>query len=454
MRKLTHALTAALVIMLLAGGGPVGGLQNANGENNGLERAPLLGWSSWSFLRKDPTAAKLEAQARAMQDSGLQKIGYTYVNLDDFWYQCPGPQGPNVDSYGRWVTDPSRFPPQGDKNGIKVVADYIHSLGLKFGIYVTPGISSQAVRKNTSIEGTPYKAAQIADPSIRESNYNCKGMVGIDYSKPGAQEFINSWVEMLAGWDIDYIKIDGMKNSNAPDVEAWSNAIRKSGRPIVLDVTQGSFTQALTPTLIKYADQWEFAPDVECYKCEKDGSSYPLTSWKDIAKRFNFVADWQPYSGSGRFNDYDSIEVGNGSNNGLTPVERETQISLWALGSAPLILGVDLTNLDQLDLQQYLKNTAVLAVDQDSIAAKRVVNTGNQEVFAKMETNGDAIVGLFNTGGMAEKISIQASALGLPENERGYSTRNLWTGETKKAGGTINAIVPSHGVVLYRVRVL
>jgi Alpha galactosidase A/Alpha galactosidase C-terminal beta sandwich domain len=454
MRKMTHTLTAALTIMLLAGGDPVGGLQNAGTVNHGLERTPLLGWSSWSFLRQDPTAAKLEAQARAMQDSGLQKIGYTYVNLDDFWYQCPGPQGPNVDSYGRWVTDPSRFPPQADTNGIKVVADYIHSLGLKFGIYVTPGISSQAVSKNTSIEGTSYTAAQIAEPSVVENNYNCKGMVGIDYSKPGAQEFINSWVEMLAGWDIDYIKIDGMKNSNAPDVEAWSNAIRKSGRPIVLDVTQGSFTQALTPTLMKYADQWEFAPDVECYKCEKGGSSYPLTSWKDIAKRFNFVADWQPYSGSGRFNDYDSIEIGNGSNNGLTPVERQTQMSLWALGSAPLILGVDLTNLDQLDLQKYLENTAVLAVDQDAIAAKRIVNTGNQQVFAKMETNGDAIVGLFNTGEKAEKVSIQASAVGLPENERGYSTHNLWTGEMKKTGGTINAIVPSHGVVLYRVRVL
>ncbi len=443
-----------MVIMLLAGGAPVGGLQNASAENNGLERTPLLGWSSWSFLREDPTAAKLEAQARAMQDSGLQKIGYTYINLDDFWYQCPGPQGPNVDSYGRWVTDPSRFPPQGDTNGIKVVADYIHSLGMKFGIYVTPGISSQAVSKNTSIEGTQYTAAQIAVPSVGENNYNCKGMLGIDYSKPGAQEFINSWVEMLAGWDIDYIKIDGMKNSNAPDVEAWSDAIRKIGRPIVLDVTQGSFTQALTPTLMKYADQWEFAPDVECYKCEKGGSSYPLTSWKDIAKRFNFVADWQPYSGSGRFNDYDSIEIGNGSNDGLTPNERQTQMSLWVLGSAPLILGVDLTNLDQLDLEKYLRNTAVLAVDQDSIAAKRVVNSGDQQVFVKMETSGDAIVGLFNTGGKDEKVSIQASALGLSENNRGYSTQNLWTGEMKKTGSTIDGMVPSHGVVLYRVKVL
>jgi hypothetical protein len=450
--KLTHALAAALVAMLLVGGSPVDSQQATKAESYGLERTPVLGWSGWSFLREHPTAAKIEAQARALQDSGLQKIGYKYINLDDFWYQCPGSQGPNVGPYGRWVTDSSRFPAERDTNGIKVVADYIHGLGMKFGIYVTPGVSKQAVSRNTPIKGTQYTAAQIADTSVAENNYNCKGMVGINYNKPGAQEYVDSWVEMLAAWGVDYIKIDGMQNSNVPDVEAWSKAIRRSGRPIILDVTQGSFTQALAPTLMKFADQWEFAPDVECYSCEKGGSSYPLTSWKDIEKRFNYVAAWQPYSGSGRFNDYDSIEVGNGDNDGLTPVERQTQMSLWALGSAPLILGVDLTHLDQLDLQNYLKNTAVLAVDQDSIAAKRVVNTGDQQVFAKMEPNGDAIVGLFNTGGNAEKISIQASAVGLSGNEHGYSLLNLWTGEMKKSGGAIHAVVPSHGVVLYRVR--
>ncbi len=257
-------------------------------------------------------------------------------------------------------------------------------------------------------------------------------MVSINYGKPGAQEYINSWVDMLAAWGVDYIKIDGMKDSNAADVKAWSEAIRQSGRPMVLDVTQGSFTHALAPTLMKYANQWEFAPDVECYSCEKGGSSYPLTSWKDIEKRFNYVAEWQPYSGPGGFNDYDSIEIGNGSNDGLTPVERQTQLSLWALGSAPLILGVDLTNLDQLDLQKYLKNTAVLAVDQDSIAAKRVVNTGTQQVFTKMEANGDAIVGLFNTGSEAEKVSVKASAAGLPENEGGYSRKTCGQARWRK----------------------
>ncbi len=447
-REWTHRLRAALLIALLAGGI----LHNANAEDNGLERTPVLGWSSWSFLREHPTADQVKAQALALQNVGLQKIGYQYVNLDDFWYQCPGPQGPNVDPYGRWLTDSSKFPAQGDTDGIKVMADYIHSLGMKFGIYVTPGISRQAVSRNTPIEGTPYTAAQIADPSVKENNYNCKGMVRINYDKPGAQEYTNSWVNMLAAWGVDYIKIDGMTNSNAADVKAWSDAIRKSGRPMILNVTQGNLTTAIAPTLMTYANQWEFAPDVECYRCEKGGSSYPLTSWADVAKRFNYVAEWQPYAGPGGFNDYDSIEVGNGSNNGLTPVERQTQISLWALAAAPFILGVDLTHLDPTDLQKYLENSAVLAVDQDSIAAKRVLNTGNQQVFAKKEPNGDTIVGLFNTGGKEKEVSVPASTAGLDENKSGYALHDLWTGETKKTSGTISVVVPSHGVVLYRIR--
>ena len=451
MRRLTHGLTAALVIALLAGGATADGWQNDNPESNSSRRTPVLGWSSWSFLREHPTAARIEAQARALQQSDLQKIGYEYINLDDFWYQCPGSQGPNVGPYGLWVTDSSKFPADGNTDGIKVVADYVHGLGMKFGIYVTPGISKQAASKNTPIKGTSYTAAQIAEPSITENNYNCHGMVRINYEKPGAQEYINSWVDMLAAWGVDYIKIDGMTDNNAADIKAWSKAIQQSGRQMILDVTQGSFTQAIAPTLMKYANQWEFAPDIECYKCEKGGSSYPLTSWKDVEKRFNFVAEWQPYAGPDGFNDYDSIEVGNGSNNGLTPVERRTQISLWALGSSPFILGIDLTRLDQLDLQD-LKNTAVLAVDQDSIAARRVVNIDGQQVFTKKEASGDVIIGLFNIAGEAQTVSINASAAGLPENGGGYSLEDLWTGKMEKAGSTISALVPSHGVDLYRVR--
>ncbi len=97
MRKCRRTLSAALIIAFLIVGALAAGLQNANAEENGVDQKPVLGWSSWSFIREQPTAAKLEAQAQAMQNSGLQKLGYEYINLDDFWYHCPGPQGPNVD---------------------------------------------------------------------------------------------------------------------------------------------------------------------------------------------------------------------------------------------------------------------------------------------------------------------------------------------------------------------
>jgi hypothetical protein len=418
-------------------------------ESNGVERTPVLGWSSWSYLRDSPTAAKIETQARALRTSGLEKVGYRYVNLDDFWYKCPGSQGPDVDAYGRWVTNPARFPASGSANGIKAVAEYVHHLGFKFGIYVTPGISKQAVAKNTKIAGTPYTADQIAEPSHPQNNYNCGGMAGIDYSKPGAQAYTNSWADMLASWGVDYVKFDGITNSNVADIKAWSKALRQTGRPMVLNITQGSYTSAIAPTLMKYANQWEFAPDIECYSCEPGTSSYPLTSWADVKGRFNYVAAWQPYAGPGGFNDYDSIEVGNGSNDGLTPAERQTQLSLWALGASPLILGVDLIHLDPADLG-YLKNTAVLAVDQDSIAAKRVASTSTEQVFSKKEPGGDAIVGLFNTGSKPQVVSVAASAAGLPAGHR-YVLSNLWTHRTTDAAA-ISATVPSHGVVLYRVR--
>ena len=190
-----NLLKIGLLSVLLTG---LSGVPGAHAENNGLERTPVLGWSSWSFLREHPTAAKIEAQARALKTSGLHKLGYEYVNVDDFWYECPGKQGPNVDRFGRWVIDAARFPAHGRTNGIKAVAELVHSWGMKFGIYVTPGISMQAVRRNTEIQGTSYTADDIANPAVKEHNYNCGGMVAIDYSKPGAQQFIDSWADMFA----------------------------------------------------------------------------------------------------------------------------------------------------------------------------------------------------------------------------------------------------------------
>ncbi|HEY8230923.1 MAG TPA: glycoside hydrolase family 27 protein [Rhodanobacteraceae bacterium] len=450
MNKYTRTLIVGLVGVSLAWG--VGGMALAGTDGGQPGARPIMGWSSWSFLRKDPSAAKIEAQATAMRAAGLQEIGYDYINIDDFWYQCPDKRGPDVDAYGRWVTDASRFPPKGKVNGIKVVADYIHGLGMKFGIYVTPGISMQAVTKNTRIMGTPYTAKQIAEPSVSELNYNCEGMVGIDFTKPGAQAYVDSIADLYASWGVDFIKLDGVSNADVPDIRAWSRAIRQSGRTMLLDVTRGPLTTTIAPTLIRYADQWVIAPDVECYACEKSETGFPLTSWDGVKERFTLAALWEPYSSpEGGFNDFDSVEVGNGRDTGLTPAEQQTQLSLWAMGASPLILGIDLTHLNKLDLQ-YLQNTDVIAVDQDAIAAKRVVFDDDRQVFAKTESNGDVVIGLFNLASEPQSVSVTPTVAGLVPDQAGYGLKNLWTGESTTATNNIAAQVAPHGVVLYRVK--
>ena len=222
-------------------------------------------------------------------------------------------------------------------------------------------------------------------------------MDAINYSAPGAQAYVDSVVDELASWGVDYIKLDGISNGNTADVQAWQAAIQQSGRPMVLNITQGSYTIKLAPTLQEYANQWEFAPDIElngpdegsadaCNNPPYTGclSVFPLTSYADwSADRFSSVAKWQPYGGPGGFNDYDSIEVGDGSaDSGMSLAASESQLSLWSLASAPLILGSDLTSavtnaygtsaaLSAAD-RKLLTNRQVIGVDQDAIDASRL----------------------------------------------------------------------------------
>jgi hypothetical protein len=460
----------------------------------GPDQTPVMGWSGWSFLRLGADTAQVEGEAQALVSSGLAAAGYQYVNIDDGWYQCPGSQGPNVDAYGRWVVNTTSYPAVGSENGIQALAAYVHGLGLKFGIYETPGISSQAVAENTPILGTSYTADDIAT-TTSENNYNCGGMVGINYSAAGAQAYVDSVVDELASWGVDYIKLDGITNSNGPDIEAWQAAIQQSGRPMVLNNTQGSFTIKLAPTLKEYSNQWEFEPDIElngpdegsangCNSPPYTGclSVFPLTSYANWDDRFAGVAQWQPYGGPGGFNDYDSIEVGDGStDSGMSLAASESQLSLWSLGSAPLILGGDLTSsvtnaygtsaaLSSTDLS-LLTNAQVIEVDQDSIDASRIADVGSpgskagDQVFAKVEPSGDAIVGLFNTttktSSSAVTISTTASAIGLPADPNGYEVQDLWGSQSVVVGGqttfdissagAISATVPAEGVALYRV---
>lgn len=437
-RLAAAALAAGLAVLPAAASAP------AHAEANGVGLTPALGWSSWSSVRHNPTAATIDAQADAMKSSGLAAAGFQYVNVDDFWYQCPGSQGPNVDANGRWVTDASKFPSSGGSDGIKVVADHVHADGLKFGLYVTPGVSSQAVAQNSAILGTSYHVKDIATTTA-EKNYNCKGMVGIDYSKPGAQAFVDSWADEFAAWGVDYVKIDGVGTSDVPDLQAWSAALAQTGRPIHLELSN-NLAIGSAATWKQYSNGWRTGGDIECYSsCTTAGT---LTDWSHVRGRFAQVANWQPYGGPGAFNDYDSLEVGNGSSTGLTDAEQQSQMSLWALAASPLILGTDLTKLNSTELG-YLKNSRVLAVDQDGIDASRIVNSGNQQVFSKTESDGSVVIGLFNysdTG--STTVSVALSAAGISGSA---TATDLWSGASLGTiSGTYSVSVGAGAVKLIR----
>jgi len=391
----------------------------ASATDNGLSVRPAMGWSSWSFIRRSPDETKIKAQADAMVSSGLASHGYVYVNVDDFWQLCDS-NGFVVDGFGRWVADPAKFP-----NGIKAVVDYVHGLGLKFGFYVTPGIPKNAVLRNTPIEGTSFHAADIANTALLEKNYNCKNMYFIDYSKPGAQAYVDSWARQFASWGVDYLKIDGVGSSDVPDVEAWAGALRRSGRPINYALSN-NLPIADAATWQRLANSWRTQGDVECY-CGPgpNGSGYPLTTWSRITTRFGSAAAWQSWAGPEGWNDLDSLEIGNGDQVGLTADQRRSTMTLWAMAGAPLLLGTDLTNLTSVDLAM-LSNDRLIAVDQDGYAASRIVSSGANQVWRKREDNGDFIVALFNTDTAASStVSVTWSQVGFTGSA---TVTDLWSG--------------------------
>jgi alpha-galactosidase len=431
------AVGAAVIVLAPAGHSAVAASERAIGG------PPPMGWSSWSYLRRHPTAASVEAQALALKTSGLAAVGYRSVNLDDYWMACNS-TGPEVDSYGRWIPYTAAFPA-----GIAAVARRVHADGLRFGLYVTPGIPENAVLMDTSIKGTAYRADQIARPGVAEANYNCAHMDAINYSAPGAQRYIDSWADEFAAWGVDYVKLDGVGAGDIPDIDAWSVALRQTGRPMLLELSS-ALPLSDAPLWASLADEWRTTGDIECHSCEAGDSSYPLTDWANVAIRFDAVAGWQPFGGPAGWNDEDSLELGNGAADGLTLPERQTMMSLWSLAGAPLILGADLTRLDSAD-KAILANRAVIALDQDGIAARRIIDVVDEQVFAKRAPDGDWYIGIFNTDpSAAHTLSVWLPHLGL----RGAMTvSDVWTG--RRLGivtSTYTAAIAPGGVSLISVQ--
>ena len=409
---------------------------------SGFLAQPPMGWSSWSSLRGKISASVIEAQADVMH-ADLQRYGYRYVNIDAGWFK-------GVDQYGRQTWDPALFP-----GGISAVAAYVHKLGLKLGIYLTPGIPPEAVAANSPILGTRYHISDIADTST-PGNTAGQGAARIDFSKPGAAAYVQSQADLLASWGVDYLKMDfvgpgggRVAADDRPDIEAWHTAIARTHRPIHLELSN-SLSFANASIWAHNSNGWRIEGDIECYsKCPGQ-----LTRWSQVLKRFNDAPQWIPFAGPGHWNDLDSLEVGNGAFDGLTADEKQTTATLWAIEAAPLLLGTDLTKLDPADLP-LITNREVIAVDQAGRPAHPVSQTTPQQVwFTRNAGHGgrDFTVALFNLGDTAASVTANWSDLGLPAGSTAL-VRDLWqhTHPARQTGGFTATLAP-HASMLLDVR--
>jgi hypothetical protein len=409
-----------------------GGADMANG-GVGLAARPYMGWSSWSKLRGSVSDAMARAQADAMAKQ-LLAFGYRYINIDSGW------QG-GFDGNGRPRAN-NKFP------DMAALAAYVHGKGLAFGIYLLPGLDQSVWTANSPILGTPYHAQDIVSDTTQPGNTLGRGALKIDYSRPGAHEYIQSCADLLASWGVDFIKMDfvgpgggRVPADNRADIQAWRQALDKTGRDIWLELSN-SLAIADVAAWKAYANGWRITGDIENY------GGTTLTIWGKVSGRFAAAAKWAQYAGPGGWNDLDSLELGAGANDGLTADERQTTMTLWAVSAAPLSLGADLTALDNADLP-LMTNMEVIAVDQAGVAAHPLSTASNQQVWVAKQPDGARVVALFNLDAAAAPVTVQWSDLGLS----GPATvRDLWARMDLGAiNGSYSATLPAHGSRLLKI---
>jgi len=381
---LAAALTLAAATPLLVAGAP-----SASAVGNGLALTPQMGFNDWNAYGCNVSESLIKSTALAMHNNGMQAAGYQYVNIDDCWLQK------SRDSSGNLQPDYSKFP-----DGISGTASYVHSLGLKLGIYEDAGTAT------------------------------CAGY-------PGSLGHETQDARTFASWGVDYLKYDNC-NSNGTSAQsryiAMRDALKATGRPILFSLCNWG-----------QENVWTWGANV--------GNSWRTTgditpSFSSMLSIFHSNVGLAAYAGPGHWNDPDMLEVGN---SGMSAAENQSEFSLWAEMAAPLISGTNLANASSQTLS-ILTNSRVIAVDQDSLGKQgtMVSSSGGLDVLAKLLANGDVSVALFNETGSTATISTSASAIGK-SGSAGYTLTNLWTGATSSTSGTISSSVPAHGTVMYRV---
>ena len=369
-----------------------------------LALTPPMGWNTWNKFSCNVSEELIRAAADAMVKSGMKDAGYQYIVIDDCWQV-------DRDKDGNIQPDQQRFP-----NGMKAVGDYIHSQGLKFGIYSDAG----------------YKT--------------CAGRLGsLGHEYQDAMRY--------ASWGVDYLKEDWC-NTTTQDAKAAYTLMRKAldmtGRPIVLSICEWGGRQPwlwgkevggnLWRTTGDIQDRWEGKKEWHPGAC----CNYGVLAIVDLQEGI------ESYAGPGHWNDPDMLEVGNG---GLTDEENKSHFSLWAMLAAPLMAGNDLRNMRP-EIHHILTNKEVIAIDQDAlgIEGKPVRKDGDTEVFSRPIVGGNRAVLLLNRGASEKEISVNWDDLGYPDHVTA-AVRDLWQHkDLGKFTGKFSATVPSHGVVMLTIK--
>lgn len=417
---------------------------------------PPMGWNSWDCYGASVNEEQLRGNADYMAKY-LKQYGWEYVVCDIQWYE---PTADScyyhkftelvMDEYSRLMPAENRFPSAAGGKGFKPIADYVHSLGLKFGIHIMRGIPRQAVHQNTKIKGADTTARAIAHPySICSWNTD---MYGVDPHAYGAQEYYNSLFELYASWGVDYVKVDDIcvtefrkecLYSAKEEIELIHNAINNCGRDMVLSLSPGPAQIEQAEHLSKYANMWRMTGDL-------------WDNWPSLKAMFERCRIWAPHVKEGCWPDCDMLPLGHilvcrdneEHMTNLTRDEQTTLMTLWCIFRSPLMMGGELRDNDAFTLS-LLTNEEVLALEKTTSGAKEVMDTDGKIAWKTTDADGNVYVGLFNTTDEETEVSCEFALLGLTGEKK---VRDLWAKtDIGSASGAIAAVIPAHGAKLYKM---
>lgn len=426
---------------------------SANSVTSTLALTPPMGWNSWDSY--GPTVREEEVKANAdYMAEHLAKFGWQYIIVDIEWYQpnskahgyIPG-GAVTVDEFGRFIPAPNRFPSAADGQGFAPLAAYVHSKGLKFGFHIMRGIPREAVEQNLPIKGTPYHAADIADKVNVCKWQGMEDTYGVDMSKPGAQAYYDSLAELYASWGADYIKADDMNTpGRAAEIVALHEALKKTGRPIVLSLSPG-------PSLPEYADF--LGANSQLWRISNDF----WDNWPSLKHQFDITHNWESYSQPGNWPDADMLPLGRigiraerGDDRAslFTHDEQQTVMTLWSIFRSPLMFGGDLPSNDAFTLA-LITNPEVLAVNQSSAGGHQSYHQGDTIAWTADAPTGSAkYVAVFNLGDAEQDVELSWSDVGIPAKHA--KIRDLWTHKDLGKQNHLQVSLAPHASVLYNVQ--